>query len=108
MKFLMMLLDAAPAAGAQQGGGWQMIIMLGLVFVVMWLFFIRPQNKQRKEMEEFRNSLKKGDKIVTIGGIFGRIAEVGDNWFMIEVDKDVKIKVSKQAVQKDFTDAPAN
>lgn len=102
-----MLLDAAPAAGAQQGGGWQMLVMLGMVFVVMWLFFIRPQNKQRKEMEEFRNALKKGDKIVTVGGIFGRVVELGDTWLMIEVDKDVKIKVSKQAVQKDFSEEQA-
>lgn len=109
MKLMMMLLDAAPAAGAQgaAGAGWQMWVMLGLIFVVMYFFMIRPQRKQQKELENFRNSLAKGDKIVTIGGIFGRVVEISDAWVMIEVDNNVKIKVSKQAVQKDFTDAQA-
>ena len=94
---------AAPAAG-QQGGGWQMWIMLALIFVVMWFFMIRPQRKQQKELENFRNSLKNGDKVVTIGGIYGTISEVKDTYVLLEVDKDVKIRVNKQALQKDYTD----
>ena len=94
---------AAPAAG-QAGGGWQMWIMLALIFVVMWFFMIRPQRKQQKEMENFRNSLKNGDKVVTIGGIYGTIADVKDTYVLLEVDKDVKIRVNKQAIQKDYTD----
>ena len=94
---------AAPAAG-QAGGGWQMWIMLALIFVVMWFFMIRPQRKQQKEMENFRNSLKNGDKVVTIGGIYGTIVEVKDVYVLLEVDKDVKIRVNKQAIQKDYTD----
>ena len=66
-------MQAAPAA---QGGGWQMWIMLILIFVVMWFFMIRPQRKQQKELENFRNALKKGDKIVTIGGIYGTVCEI--------------------------------
>ena len=92
------------AAPAGQGGGLSMWIMLALIFVVMWLFMIRPQRKQQKEMENFRNSLKNGDKVVTIGGIYGTIAEVKDNYVLLEVDKDVKIRVNKQAIQKDYTD----
>ena len=94
------LLQTAPA----QGGGMSMWIMLALIFVVMWFFMIRPQRKQQKEMENFRNSLKNGDKVVTIGGIYGTIAEVKDNYVLLEVDKDVKIRVNKQAIQKDYTD----
>ena len=92
------------AAQTAQGNGWQMWVMLLLIFVVMWFFMIRPQRKQQKEMENFRNSLKNGDKVVTIGGIYGTIAEVKENYVLLEVDKDVKIRVNKQAIQKDYTD----
>ena len=91
-------------AQAQQGGGWSMWIMLALIFVVMWFFMIRPQRKQQKELQNFRDSLKKGDKIVTIGGIYGTVAEIKEDSVLIEVDNNVKIRVSKQALVKDFTD----
>ena len=97
------LLQGAQAA-PQQGGGWSMWIMLALIFVVMWFFMIRPQRKQQKELDNFRNSLKNGDKVVTIGGIYGTVCEVKDTYVLIEVDKDVKVRVSKQALVKDFTD----
>ena len=88
----------------QQGGGWSMWIMLALIFVVMWFFMIRPQKKQQKELQNFRDSLKKGDKVVTIGGIYGTVTEVKEDSVLIEVDNNVKIRVSKQALVKDFTD----
>ena len=97
------ILQAAPAAG-QQGGGWSMWIMLALIFVVMWFFMIRPQKKQQKELQNFRDSLKKGDKVVTIGGIYGTVAEIKEDSVLIEVDHNVKIRVSKQAIVKDFSD----
>ena len=96
------LLQAAPAA--QQGGGMSMWIMLALIFVVMWFFMIRPQKKQQKELQNFRDSLAKGDKVVTIGGIFGTIVEVKEDTVLMEVDNGVKIRVSKQALVKDFSD----
>jgi len=92
---------AAPAA---QGSSWSMWIMLALIFVVMWFFMIRPQRKQQKELQNFRDSLKKGDKVVTIGGIYGTVAEIKEDSVLIEVDNNVKIRVSKQALVKDFTD----
>ena len=92
------------AAAGQQGNGWSMWVMLALIFVVMWFFMIRPQRKQQKELQDFRNSLKKGDKIVTIGGIYGTVAEIKEDSVLIEVDNNVKIRVSKQALVKDFTD----
>jgi preprotein translocase subunit YajC len=97
------ILQAAPAAG-QQGGGWSMWIMLALIFVVMWFFMIRPQKKQQKELQNFRDSLKKGDKVVTIGGIYGTVVEIKEDSVLIEVDHNVKIRVSKQALVKDFSD----
>ena len=95
-------LQAAPAA--QQGGGLQMWIFLALIFVVMWFFMIRPQRKQQKELQAFRDGLKNGDKVVTIGGIYGTVCDVKDEYVLIEVSKDVKIRVSKQALVKDFSD----
>ena len=81
-----------------------MWIMLALIFVVMWFFMIRPQRKQQKELQNFRDALKKGDKVVTIGGIYGTVAEIKEDSVLIEVDSNVKIRVSKQALVKDFTD----
>lgn len=96
---------AAAAPGAQQGSQWSMWIMLLLIFVVMYFFMIRPQRKQQKEAEAFRNSLEKGKKVVTIGGIFGTIDTVEENTVLLEIDKGVKIKVSKQAIQQSFAEA---
>ena len=98
----MTILQAAPAA--QGGSQWSMWIMLALIFVVMWFFMIRPQRKQQKELQNFRDSLKKGDKVVTIGGIYGTVCEIKEGSVLIEVDNNVKIRVSKQALVKDFTD----
>ena len=88
---------------ATKGGGMQMWIMLALIFGVMWFFMIRPQRKQQKELQNFRDSLKKGDKVVTIGGIFGTVCEVKEDSVLIEIDNNVKIRVSKQAIVKDFS-----
>lgn len=93
------ILQAAPAA---QGSSASMWIMLALVFVVMWFFMIRPQRKQQKELQAFRDSLKKGDKVVTVGGIYGTVVEVKDNSLLLEVDRDVKIRVAKSSVVKDY------
>ena len=98
------LLQAAPAA--QQGGGMSMWIMLALIFLVMWVFMIRPQKKQQKELQNFRDGLKKGDKVVTIGGIYGTVCEVKENSILMEVDNNVKIRVNKNALVKDFTEQP--
>lgn len=100
--------QAAPAAeGAQQvqpAGGGMMWIMLILIFVVMWFFMIRPQRKQQKELQNFRNSLKKGDKVVTVGGIYGEILEVNEKTALIRVDGDVKLRVDKQGLVKDYSE----
>ncbi len=93
------------AAGQQPaGGGWSMLVMLILIIVVMWFFMIRPQRKQQKELQKFRDGLKKGDKIVTIGGIYGTVVEVKEKTLLIEVDSSVKLKVDKNSVVKDFSD----
>lgn len=98
------LLQAAPAGQAPAGGFWVMIIAM---FVIMWFFMIRPQRKQQKELEKFRNSLKRGDKVVTAGGIYGTVDEIKDRTVLIKVDGDVKLRVDKNSLVRDFTqDAP--
>lgn len=84
-----------------------MWVMLLLIFVIMWFFMIRPQRKQQKELQKFRDSLKKGDKVVTIGGIYGTVVELKDKSVLIEVDKDVKIRVDRSALQGDFSESEA-
>lgn len=70
-------------------------------------FMIRPQRKQQKELEKFRNSLKRGDKVVTAGGIYGTVDEIKDRSVLIKVDGDVKLRVDKNSLVRDFTqDAP--
>ena len=81
-----------------------MWVMIALIFGVMYFFMIRPQKKQQKELQNFRDSLAKGDKVITIGGIHGTVAEVKEDSVLLEVDNGVKIRVSKQALVKDFSD----
>ena len=105
MNFYIVNFLQAQGTGQPGGGGLTMLLMLALIFVVMWLFMIRPQQKRQKELNSFRNSLQKGDKDVTVGGIYGTVLEVNDNKVMLEIDKDVKIKVDKASLVKDFSDA---
>ena len=93
----MFLLQAAQPQG-QQGGGWSGLIMILLIFVVFWLFFIRPQNKRQKEEQKFREALQKGDDIVTIGGIHGKVVEVKETTVLVSIDNNVKIEIEKSAI----------
>ncbi len=97
----------AQAAGQAAAGGSQMSfwLMIILLFGVMYFFMIRPQRKQQKELEAFRSSLKKGDKVVTTGGIFGVVDEVTDKTVLIKVDGDVKLRMDKNSIIKDYTNA---
>lgn len=90
-------------AGQQEGGqgGFMTFIPLILIFVIFWLFFIRPQSKRAKEQQKFRDELSKGDKVLTIGGLHGKIDEVKEHTVMLGIDKDVKIEVEKNAIIKD-------
>ena len=85
-------------AAQQQGSSFSGILMIVLIFVIFWLFFIRPQNKRAKEQQKFRENLKKGDKIVTIGGIHGKIIEVRENTVLVSVDPNASIEFEKSAI----------
>ena len=80
------------------------LILMILIFVVMYFFMIRPQQKKQKEVVKWRESLKRGDKIVTVGGIYGTVAEVKDTFLIVEIDANVRIRVDKSSVVKDITD----
>ena len=86
------------AAQPQQGGGYSGLIMIVLIFVVFWLFFIRPQNKKQKEEQKFREALQKGDDVVTIGGIHGKVMEVKETTVLVSIDNNVKIEIEKSAI----------
>ncbi|MGI6340167.1 MAG: preprotein translocase subunit YajC [Bacteroidales bacterium] len=104
-NFAYLLLMAQPAGGSSgQGNAMVTFLPLLLVFVVFYFFMIRPQMRKQKEMSNYRNSLKKGDKVVTTGGIYGRINEVKDTYVMLEVGGDVKLRVDKNALLKDPSD----
>jgi preprotein translocase subunit YajC len=89
-----------------QGGGSMtpMLLMMVAIFAIMYLFMIRPQQKKQKQIAQMRNSLQKGDKVITAGGIYGIIAELKENYVLIEIDKDVKIRVDRSTIFKDTSD----
>ena len=83
------------------GEGGSTILMFGLMFVVFYLFMIRPQMKKTKEEKKFREEMKKGDKVVTIGGIHGKIAEVKETTILLDVGEGQRLKLEKAAISKD-------
>ena len=76
-----------------------------LIIVVFYFFMIRPQVKRQKELRKYRENLKKGDKVVTTGGIYGKVTEVKDSHVMIEIAENVNIKVDKAGIIMDMSDA---
>lgn len=105
LNILFPLMDAAPAA-SPAGGGSSMLIFILLMILIFYFFMIRPQQKKQKKIEEARNSLQKGDKVVTIGGIHGKIVDIKDSTFTIEIAHDVRIEVDKAAIS--FNEAVLN
>jgi preprotein translocase subunit YajC len=87
--------------GGAGKGGYGDIVMMVLIIVVFYFFMIRPQMKKAKDQKKFRENIKVGDKIITIGGIHGKIAEIGETTFMITIEAGVKIKIEKSAVSMD-------
>jgi preprotein translocase subunit YajC len=99
LLFLLM----APAQDGQgaAGGGSMTLIFILLLILIFYLFMIRPQQKKQKQIEEYRSKLAKGDRIVTIGGLHGKITDVQEKVFVIEIADGVKITIEKAAVAID-------
>jgi preprotein translocase subunit YajC len=89
---------------AQGQNPYQGFIMLLLIVVVFYFFMIRPQMKRQKELRKYREALQKGDKVVTTGGIYGKVDTIKDNYVIIEVDTNVRIRIDKSAILKDSSD----
>lgn len=96
MKTLFVLLQA-------EGGSdtWMSLLPLFLILIVFYFFFIRPQTKKNKDQKKFREALKKGDKVITIGGLHGKVAEVKETTVIIEVGNQIKMTVEKSAIAMD-------
>jgi preprotein translocase subunit YajC len=81
-----------------------MFLPLIAILVIFWLFMIRPQAKKQKELRKFRESLQKGDKVITTGGIYGKVTSLKDNAVVLQVDEDTKLTVDKNSIIKDPSD----
>ena len=90
---------AAGAAGTAQGGGTSTILMIVIMIAIFYFLLIRPENKRKKEADNMRNSLKKGDWITTIGGVYGKVVAITDRTVVIETSEDrVRVEFLKNAI----------
>jgi preprotein translocase subunit YajC len=91
--------QAAPAATG--GGGTEILMQMApivLIFIVFWFLLIRPQQKKAKEHRAMVQALKRGDRVITNGGIYGQVSHVADDHLMVEIADGVKIKLAREAV----------
>jgi preprotein translocase subunit YajC len=93
------MLEGILLQAAAGGSGWMLqLFLFGGIAIVFYFFMIRPQQKKQKDQKNFINDIKKGDRIVTIGGIHGRIAEMDEDTITLDVEKGTKIKFEKSAI----------
>jgi preprotein translocase subunit YajC len=95
MNLLTILLQAPPSSGA---GQYSLCLMIGAMVAIMYFMMIRPQQKKQKEIQKARNAMKSGDKVITAGGIHGRIKEISETTLLIEVADGIRIRVEKSSV----------
>ena len=88
----------------QQGSQWATFLPIVLIIIVFYFFMIRPQMKRQKELRKFQESLSKGDKVIVAGGIYGKVADIKDEYILVEIDDNVRIKVIKSTVLRDSAD----
>ncbi len=89
---------SALAQSKPSGSGISMFILFGGMIVLMYLFMIRPQSKQRKEQQQMLQALKKGDKVVTVGGIYGIVTNVKDKIIVVKVADNVKLEMLRSGI----------
>jgi preprotein translocase subunit YajC len=90
---------------AQSGGATMQIVLMVAIIGIFYFFMIRPQQKKAKDQKKFTEEIKKGDNVVTIGGAHGRVAEIEDDTFILEVERGARIKFSKSSISMDSTKA---
>ena len=86
------------------GGGLSMLLMMVALFAIVYFLMIAPQQKKQKKINAFRSGLQKGDKVMTAGGIYGRIREVKDDHVLLEIDNNVTIKIDKNSIYQSMED----
>jgi preprotein translocase subunit YajC len=98
--FLLMLLfpEVAHAMGTTGAGGTSMLLMLVAIFAIFYFLMIRPESKRRKERQQMIDSLKRHDKVVTVGGLHGEIQDVHENHVVLKIAENVKVDVAKSAI----------
>ncbi len=95
------ILAQAPAGGG--GGILGQVFLFGSIILIMYFFMIRPQQKKQKETKKFIEEIKKGDQIVTIGGLHGKVSTVDGDVVTVELDRGLKVKIEKSAISLDFS-----
>jgi len=105
MQILFSLLMAPPEGGAESGSGFTTIGFFVLFFVILYFFMIRPQTKKAKDQKNFLNEIKAGDRVVTVGGIHGKVLKVDEDTYLVEVDGNTKLRIEKSVISLDFTKA---
>lgn len=103
----MTLINSVMLQAPMADNGTMMWIMLIAMFAIMYFFMIRPQNKKQKEINNFRKQLQVNQSVVTAGGIHGTIKEINDNDVILEIDRNVRIRVDKNSIFADASDANA-
>lgn len=100
MSFIPFLQTATGTAGSASGSGALLstLVPFLLIIVIMYFFLIRPQKKKQKETEAMLNALKKGDKVITVGGIHGVVSSVKDNTVIVKVDDNTKVEFNRTAI----------
>ncbi|MDD2437932.1 MAG: preprotein translocase subunit YajC [Massilibacteroides sp.] len=101
MNLLTIILQAS-ANGQSQ---WSGIIIIVAMVAIFYFFMIRPQQKKQKDIQKAREALQMGDRVITSGGIYGKIKEIGDVYMIIEIADGVKIKVDKTSIFASAEDA---
>lgn len=101
MNPIQLIILQAPAGP----GGMANLVMILLIIVIFYFFMIRPQMKKSKLERQFKETLQKGEKVITIGGLHGKIVEIADTTFLIEVDANVKVRLEKSAISAEATKA---
>ncbi|MBK3519353.1 preprotein translocase subunit YajC [Carboxylicivirga marina] len=107
MNLLNVFLSMPPQA-AEGGNPLMSFAPYVLIIIVFYFFMIRPQMKRQKELRKYREALKKGDKVITTGGIYGKVSEIKEQHVVVEIADGVKVKMDKSAIVMDMSDVSAN
>ncbi|MDR1937475.1 MAG: preprotein translocase subunit YajC [Tannerellaceae bacterium] len=97
MNVLGILLQGQPATGSGSSG-LSGILMIVAIVAIFYFFMIRPQQKRQKDIQKAREAMKPGDKVVTAGGVYGRVKEISDKYMVIEIAEGVRVRIDKASV----------